>query len=53
MDEVEQETGLATACPIEGFGDSVPLDIDTHAISENSKKGEGSHWTSPASIDTC
>ncbi|WP_412745382.1 NUDIX hydrolase [Krasilnikovia sp. MM14-A1004] len=43
--EAREETGLVTTDlrPLEEFGD-VPLDIDIHAIPENTDKEEQSHW---------
>lgn len=44
--EVAEETGV----PLEilgahpGWGQALPLDIDSHAIAANPRKGEGDHW---------
>jgi len=44
--EVAEETGLdlqiLQAHP--GFGSALPLDIDSHAIAANPRKGEEAHW---------
>lgn len=44
--EVAEETGLALAAlqPHPVFGAALPLDIDSHAIAANPRKGEGAHW---------
>lgn len=43
--EAREETGLTPAelRPLEGFGD-IPIDIDVHAIPENTDKQEPDHW---------
>ncbi|WP_347555413.1 NUDIX domain-containing protein [Robbsia sp. KACC 23696] len=42
--EAEEETGWRVAPVIDGQGTPMLLDIDIHAIPENSKKGEPAHW---------
>lgn len=42
--EVAEETGVTALAPHPGFGAAIPLDIDSHAIAANPKKGEGAHW---------
>lgn len=42
--EVAEETGVTdlTAHPV--WGQALPLDIDSHPIAANPRKGEGAHW---------
>ena len=42
--EVAEETGLAGLSPWAADGALEALDIDSHAIPANPRKGEGSHW---------
>lgn len=43
--EVREETGLASARPVDWAGDAaVPVDIDPHRIPANPRKGESEHW---------
>lgn len=42
--EVREETGVTRLQAHAGFGDAFPLDIDSHPIAANPRKGEGAHW---------
>ncbi len=42
--EVLEETGATALSAHAGWGQDLPLDIDSHAIAANPAKGEGAHW---------
>ncbi len=42
--EVREETGLSALGAHLVFGHAIPLDIDSHAIPANPRKGEAAHW---------
>ncbi len=42
--EVREETGLQSLRAHPLWAAAVPLDIDSHAIAANPRKGEGAHW---------
>ena len=42
--EAMEETGVAALSAHPDFGTALPLDIDSHAIPANPRKGEGAHW---------
>lgn len=42
--EAMEETGVAALSAHPQFGTALPLDIDSHAIPANPRKGEGAHW---------
>lgn len=42
--EVREETGLQSLRAHPLWPAAVPLDIDSHAIAANPRKGEGAHW---------
>ncbi len=42
--EVMEETGVAALSAYPNFGSALPLDIDSHAIPANPRKGELAHW---------
>lgn len=42
--EVAEETGASQLSAHPRWGQALPLDIDSHAIAANPKKGEGAHW---------
>jgi 8-oxo-dGTP pyrophosphatase MutT (NUDIX family) len=42
--EVAEETGVTALSAHPSWGQVLPLDIDSHAIAANPKKGEGDHW---------
>lgn len=42
--EVAEETGETRLSAHPAWGQALPLDIDSHAIAANPKKGEGAHW---------
>lgn len=42
--EVAEETGVTELSAHPVWGQVLPLDIDSHPIAANPKKGEGAHW---------
>ena len=42
--EATEETGVAALAAHPRFGTLMPLDIDSHAIPANVRKGEAAHW---------
>jgi 8-oxo-dGTP pyrophosphatase MutT (NUDIX family) len=42
--EVAEETGVTQLSAHPAWGQALPLDIDSHPIAANPKKGEGDHW---------
>lgn len=42
--EVAEETGVTRLAAHPAWGQVMPLDIDSHPIAANPKKGEGDHW---------
>jgi 8-oxo-dGTP pyrophosphatase MutT (NUDIX family) len=42
--EVAEETGVNTLSAHPVFGSAIPLDIDSHPIPANPRKGEAAHW---------
>lgn len=42
--EVAEETGVTELHAHPAWGQALPLDIDSHPIAANPKKGEGDHW---------
>ena len=42
--EVAEETGVTSLAAHPAWGQVMPLDIDSHPIAANPRKGEGDHW---------
>lgn len=42
--EAREETGVTALSAHPQFGTAMPLDIDSHAIPANPRKGEAAHW---------
>lgn len=42
--EVAEETGASQLSAHPAWGSALPLDIDSHPIAANPRKGEGAHW---------